>query len=345
MVPGPLDQRTGGYIYDRRIVEGLRASGWSVQVHELAGSFPDADDEAIDAAGTAVRAMDDGVPIIDGLALPAFRDLTPHLPRPWIGLIHHPLAMETGLSTAEVAAFAELESRLMRAAGHLIVTSPKTRRDLQAFDVDPETVSVVCPGVDAAPLARGSHDRRDRRPTALLCIGSLTKRKGHLVLLSALAHLPELDWRLTIVGSALWDPDHAAKVEQAVRDHGFSERVTMVGEQDEDGLARFYQQADLFVLASHHEGYGMVLAEALARGLPILSTTAGAIPDTVPEGAGFLVPPGDAVALAAALRDVLTDKDTFDGLKEGAARARNSLASWRQSSMAFDAVLQSVVGR
>lgn len=342
VVPGRLDQRTGGYIYDRRIVEGLRSDGWQVQVHELPGRFPEIDDEAIQAAGLMVDQVMGELTVIDGLALPAFKDLAGDLPDAWIGLIHHPLAMETGLSTAEVAAFAELESRLMRQAGKLIVTSPKTRRDLAAFDIDPSGVAVVVPGVERAPLARGS---ANDGPTSLLCVGTLTKRKGHLVLLSALADLVDLDWQLTIVGSAAWDPDHACRIEAMIDDKGLSARVTMIGEQDEAGLADFYDRADLFVLASHHEGYGMVLAEALARGLPIVSTTAGAIPDTVPAAAGRLVAPGDSDALAAALRDVLTDVTVYGKLAEGAREVRSTLPSWQESATRFGRILEEMIDR
>lgn len=342
IVPGPLDQRTGGYIYDRRIVEGLRATGWQVEVHELNGRFPDADDVAKEAASAAILAMGDGVPIIDGLALPAFDGISEKLPRPWIGLIHHPLAMETGLSADEVATFAELESRLMRRADRLIVTSPMTRRNLRGFDIDPEDVAVVIPGVDLFPPAKGSEEGA---PTSLLCVGSLTRRKGHPVLISALATLTDLDWYLRIVGSAAWDHEHAAGIEALIEDEGLAERVTMIGEQDEAGLAELYDEADLFVLASHHEGYGMVLTEALARGLPIVSTTAGAIPDTVPASAGRLVEPGDAEALAAAIRDLLTERAVYAELKAGACAARDNLTSWAEAASGFAAVIEQTLQR
>ena len=141
---------------------------------------------------------------------------------------------------------------------------------------------------------------------ALLCVASLMPRKGHVVLLEALRELLDLHWHLTCVGSAERDPACAHSIAAAIDRLGLRQRVTLVGEQAESDLGPFYDRADLFVLASYHEGYGMVLAEALARGLPVISTTAGAIPDTVPDDAGLLVPPGDPQALAAALRQVMT---------------------------------------
>ena len=332
VVPGALNQRTGGYIYDRKIVEGLRADGWSIDVHELKGRFPDVDDEARRSARSAVGSMTDGIAIIDGLALPAFQDLADQLPNPWVGLIHHPLALETGLSEAEMASFAALESRLMRKASKLIVTSPRTKRDLSKFDVDPANVVVIEPGVEPVAMATGSGSDK---PISLLSVGTLTRRKGYPILLNALASLVDFDWHLTIVGSDAWDPLHAAEIRNLVQTLDLIERVDIFGEQDEAGLSSFYHRADLFVLASHHEGYGMVLAEALARGLPIISTTAGAIPDTVPALAGKLVPPGDAGALAEAIRNLLTDSQLYKGVKQGAKTARNSLTDWKTAAGLF----------
>ena len=337
IVPGALDQRTGGYIYDRRIVEGLRALGWNVEVAELPGRFPDPDHEAIQSAEAVISRLGGELAIIDGLALLAFANQMERLDGRWIGLIHHPLSMETGLSNEEIARVAALEGPLMHRASRLIVTSPGTRRDLTGFDIDPARVAVVLPGVVSAAPASGTGGKEPRQ---LLTVGSLTRRKGHLVLLGALADLIDIDWRLNLVGSAVWDPQHAAEIADAIANLGLSDRVTQLGEQDEAGLSRLYDGADLFVLASHHEGYGMVLTEALARALPIVSTTAGAIPETVPEGAGLMVPPGDPVALADAIRKLLTDRDCYQRLARGAAEARKSLQSWDESAEQFAAVIK-----
>jgi glycosyltransferase involved in cell wall biosynthesis len=334
VVPGPLDQRTGGYIYDRRIALGLAALGWPVAVHELAGRFPMVDEVAIEAARAALDAMPAGsLAVIDGLALPAFVDLRP--PRPWVALVHHPLALETGLGVADAGVLAAIERRTLAAASRVIVTSPQTRRDLAGYEVDEARVGVVLPGTDPAPLAR----RAGGPGLAMLCVASLTARKGHLVLLKALATLRELVWQLTCVGSPDRDPATAAAIRAAIRRFGLEGRVRLVGEQAENGLQPFYAEADLFVLASYHEGYGMALAEALARGLPIVATTAGAIPDTVPAAAGILVPPGDPEALAGALARVLTGPGVRDELAAGARAARLTLPTWADAASTFAAEL------
>jgi glycosyltransferase involved in cell wall biosynthesis len=330
VVAGALDQRTGGYIYDRRVVEGLRGLGRPVRVHELAGRFPVVDDLAIAAARAALDEMRaGGLPVIDGLALPAFADLP--MPRAWVALVHHPLALETGLGAVEAERLAAAERRALAAASRVIVTSAHTRRDLAGYDVEAARVGVVLPGTDPAPLARGSADPEP----ALLCVASLTPRKGHLVLLEALADLRDLAWRLTCVGSPDRDPAAAAAIGAAIARLRLEDRVQLIGERVEADLQPFYDAADLFVLASHHEGYGMVLAEALARGLPIVSTTAGAIPGTVPAAAGILVRPGDPEALARALRRLLTEPELRARLAAGARAARRTLPTWSDAVSTF----------
>jgi glycosyltransferase involved in cell wall biosynthesis len=335
VVPGPLDQRTGGYLYDRRIIEGLRAEGRPVTVHELAGRFPLVDDAAREAAAAAVGAMAGGMPVIDGLALPAFADLRERLPRRWIALVHHPLALESGLPAERVEALARIERRLLSSAGRVIVTSPHTASDVAAYHVPEARIGVVLPGTEPAPVARGSGGPG----LALLCVASLTPRKGHQVLLKALAELVDLDWHLTCVGSLERDPQTAQAIGAAIARLGLDARVTLVGERDEAGLAPLYDGADLFVLASYHEGYGMVLAEALARGLPIVATKAGAIPGTVPPSAGMLVEPGDPAAFAGALRQIMTEPALRDLLSAGATSERERLASWADAVRAFSAEL------
>lgn len=335
VVPGPLDQRTGGYIYDRRIVEGLRAAGWTVRVHELAGSFPLVDATARAAAAQVMASDQPRGLVIDGLALPAFTGLLEARPQPWVALVHHPLALETGLRAAEAATLADLERCLLPLAARIVVTSPQTRRDLAAYGILPAKIGVVLPGTEPAPLAAGSGGPG----VALLCVASLTARKGHLVLLEALASLADLPWQLTCVGSDQRDPAVAAEIRAALARLGLAERVRLVAEQAPAALAQYYANADLFVLASYHEGYGMVLAEALAHGLPIVATAAGAVPETVPTSAGRLVPPGDATALAAVLRQVLGDPAELARLAAGARLARRDLPDWPAAARGFAAEL------
>ena len=165
-------------------------------------------------------------------------------------------------------------------------------------------------------------------------------RKGFDVLVAALAILADLPWRLTIVGDLTRDPNEAAKLRASISQHRLSDRIEMFGACIVRALAALYDEADLFVLASRFEGYGMAYTEALSHGLPVIGTTAGAIPDTVPHGAGLLVPAGDVTALAVALRDVIADADLRRRLSEAALEAARTLPTWQQSGAIFAATLE-----
>jgi glycosyltransferase involved in cell wall biosynthesis len=331
VVPGALDQVTGGYLYDRRIVEGLRRLGREVRVLELAGSFPDADAAARAAFAGGLAALPDGTRVaIDGLALAAGEQV---LAREagrlrLVALVHHPLALETGLGAAESDRIAALERDLLRHFRGAICPSRGSAAAVVAYGMDPARVAVVLPGTERP--SRPAAARREGT-VRLLTVGTLTPRKGHLVLIEALAGMAGLDWRLLCLGSLDRDPATTAAVRAAIRRHGLGGRVTLAGERRPELLSDAYAEADVFVLASFHEGYGMAYAEAMAHGLPIIGTSAGAIPETVPAAAGLLVPPGDAAALREALRRVVIDPGLRAALAEGATRAAAALPSWDET--------------
>ena len=343
LVPGDLATRTGGYLYDRRVVDGLRARGWTVTVRPLGGGFPNPSPaEIAHARETLGRLPDGSTAVIDGLALGAMPEVvTPEAGRlRLVGLVHHPLAAETGLDPATARGLGERERAALAATSRCVTTSHQTARDLAGYGVPDGRIGVVPPGTDPAPLA----GRHRSRTLQILCVATLTPRKGHRVLLRALAPLRQRRWRLTCVGSLERDPATAGSVTAECRRLGLAGRVTFLGELDDAALAACYRRADLFVLASFHEGYGMALAEALARGLPVVSTRAGAIPETVPRAAGLLVSPGNVGALSRALDRVLGDPALRDRLAAGARRARRALPTWDTSAQRFAAELLRIGG-
>lgn len=333
VVPGPIDQLTGGYLFDRLIVEGLRASGRKVEVVELAGRYPDVDKAALEAAAGALSSLPSGASaVIDGLALPAFKDcLAQEAGRlKLVGFIHHPLALETGLTEAESRRFAEIEGRLTRLLRGILCPSHRTAEAVAAYGVGKARIAVTPPGTEKPPVRA----RRQQAPGALhlLTVGTITPRKGHLLLIEALARLKSRNWRLICIGSLDRHPETTAALIEAIARHGLGEQVDLWGERPPESLSEAYRDADLFVLPSYHEGYGMAFAEALAHGLPIVATTAGAIPDTVPAEAGLLVPPGDVTALAEALGRLFEDGGLRDRLAAGARRAGAALPDWQEAT-------------
>lgn len=341
LIPGDLGTRTGGYTYDRHIIDGLRALGWTVHIHALGEGFPAPGGAALEQAQRVVESLPDGtLALVDGLAFGVLDELAhAHARRlRWVALVHHPLSLESGLVEAQRQRLHDSERRALQAARRVIVTSPFTARNLVAeFGMPASRISVVEPGTEEAPLASGS---APGEPLNLLCVATITPRKAHVLLAEALAGLKDRPWVLHCAGSLSMDPACTAALKEAIRRHGLEGRVLLHGEQDEAGLRRLYAAADAFVLPSFHEGYGMALAEAIAHGLPVISTRAGAISDTVPETAGVLVPPGDVPALRAALQRLLDDAPWRMQLRRGALAARARLAGWQASSARFaDALL------
>jgi glycosyltransferase involved in cell wall biosynthesis len=327
VLPGDPATPTGGYEYDRRIVAGLRDLGWAVTVHALDASFPAPTPAARAAARDAFARLPDGATVlVDGLALGVLPEVAAAEARRLrlVALVHHPLADETGLEPGRAEALRRSEAQALAAVRFVVTTSGTTARGLACYGVPPERIAVIEPGIDPAPLAAGS----DGPGVALLCVAAVVPRKGHAVLIDALSGLADRDWRLTCVGSLGRSPQTVAALEHRIAALGLTDRVTIRGAVDRATLDACYAHADVFVLPTFHEGYGMALAEALARGVPVVSTRAGAVPETVPPDAGLLVPPGDPAALRDALARVLDDAALRARLAEGARRARARLPGW-----------------
>ena len=340
ILAGDPSTRTGGYIYDARIVAGLRQAGWSVILHTLASRFPNPDAEDLREAGAILAGIPDAaMVVIDGLALAGMADLVrDHAGRLClIALIHHPLALETGLAPAVRERLFGDEREALAHVARVIVTSPTTARELGAYDVAGERIGVVLPGTDAAPPAAGSGADH----LALLCVATLTPRKGHAVLFRALSTLLDRNWQLTCVGSTTRSPETATALCDLLKELRLQDRIALVGEVAPEHLGPYYHDTDLFVLPSLYEGYGMVLAEAMARGLPIISTTAGAVPETVAADAALLVPPGDSAALAAALRQAIDDPSLRRRLANAARR--HTLPDWPTACARFADELQGAI--
>lgn len=334
LVPAPITAVSGGYGYDRAIIAELRAAGHAVDVVELAGHHPLPDDTARQSAQAAWQALPpDALPVIDGLGLPAFEGL-PGLHRA-TGLIHHPTSREASHSEPDRDALAAAERALFPALARCIVTSQATAATLAAdFAVDPARVHVVMPGTSPAPRAPGSGG-----PTCqILSIGTLIPRKGHELLLRALAKLFDLDCHLTIAGGAP-DPVHAATLANLAEDLKISQRVTFAGTVADAALEALWQRADVFALATEYEGYGMAIAEALKRGVPVAITKGGAAGDLVPVEAGVVCDVGDLVTYSKALRRVIFDTELRAEMAEAAFQAGQALPDWPQQGRAFAAAL------
>lgn len=332
LCPGDIGQLTGGYGYLRRLVAGLRTLGETVIVHELPGPHPFVDDASRQAADEIVAAIPDGCPVlVDGLALPvaAHALWVDRLRLRLAALVHHPLHLESGLTAEQADTLFRIERDALANMRHVIVPSRATRAAVMDLSVPDTRVTIANPGTDPAEPSAGSAG--DPAGPVILCVATLTPRKGHLLLVEALSRLSDLPWRLVLVGSDSRHPGQARAIADAVAAHGLTGRVRLTGELSGPALEAEWQAADLFALASFHEGYGMVAAEALKRGLPTIVTDAGALGEVVPVDAGGLVPVGDAAALAVALRRLLSDPAALHAAGMAARTAGAGLPSWQQS--------------
>jgi glycosyltransferase involved in cell wall biosynthesis len=324
------------------IVE-LEKLGWEIELVGLGDGFPRPSQEQQKIAQERLAAIPASRPIvIDGLAFGVLPEVAMQLSsrHPLIALVHHPLAMETGLTAAQADDFRASERGALKAAIRVVVTSATTARVLVAdYGVPEDRIVVACPGTDAVAAAHGSNDGIVR----LLAVGAIVQRKGFDVLIGALATLTDLPWQLAIVGDRGRDPEAAAQMDADIVRAELDDRVTVLGAVSHESLAELYASADLFTLASRYEGYGMVFSEAIAHGLPIIATTAGAIPETVPAGAGVLVAPDDAAALAAVLRRAIEHPDERRRMAASARTAALALPNWTDSAKSFARALEAVL--
>jgi glycosyltransferase involved in cell wall biosynthesis len=358
VVPGDLHTATGGYVYDRAVVDGLRTRGWKVTVHRLDESFPSPTAGAVEQAEHVFSELPDGAcTLVDGMASGAIPDIVVEHARrlTLVALIHMPLAARFDIETSIAERLQAQELRSVRAARHIIVTSRRVQRELTAAGIDPAVTSVIEPGVPPewrlselpSVSSRGSAAPYDRPPSdgglTLLCVATVHAGKGHHLLLGALARLTHLPWHLQCVGSLSHSTATVQSVRQQMDKLGLAGRVTLVGDRPHTQLGDFYRSADLFVLPTLRETYCMAVAEALAHGLPVISSRTGAIADLVGTTAGLLVDPGDGQGLFAALERAINDEALRRSLRKGALEVRSRLTSWSQTCDRMSAILARVL--
>jgi len=340
-IPGDLATPTGGYAYDRRVLALLGEYGIDARLLTLPGSFPRPGAEDLEITRQALCAVSpDDVLLIDGLAWGAMPvEIADALGAKIVALCHHPLGLESGLTQTQANALIANETMNLALAAKVVVTSHSTRATLIAqFGVDPEKIVVAEPGTDPARQAMGSGGQ----VLNILAVGSIVQRKGYDLLVEALAPLNDHDWRLRIVGAQDRAPSCVQALRAQIAAAGLEERIILVGGASDAELDALYHSADLFVSASRYEGYGMVLTEALARGLPIIASTGGAAAATLPDGAGLKVPPDDAPALRQALRRALSDSALRAQLAQAASAAASNLPTWNDAANIIAQTLRAV---
>jgi glycosyltransferase involved in cell wall biosynthesis len=347
VVPDGIDdpgRPSGGNVYDRRLCRGLVSLGWSLHEHAVPGPWPRRDAASLAALDAVVRGIpDDALVLLDGLiASTAPEVLVPQARRlRLVVLVHMPLGHRPADNRADAAR--TQESAVLSSAAAVVTTSAWARhRLLELYPLPADRVHVAQPAVDAADLAIGT-----AAGGALLCVAAVTFDKGHDVLLDAFATMTDLSWQCVCVGSLERDPVFVESLQRHLLDDGLGDRVCFTGPRTGADLDRSYAAADLMLLASRAETYGMVVIEALARGLPVLAADVGGVTEALGHGAdgtrpGLLVAPDDPAALGAALRTWLSDAELRGRLRRAAGERRASLSGWSTTTSAVAGVLDGV---
>ena len=336
-IPGDLKSPTGGYAYDRRLLKLLPAFGVSIRHLALPASFPNPSPRDIAETDRLIAAAPKTATLLlDGLAFGAFPE--PSLDcdgRRLIAVVHHPLYLETGLSHTRKVELKDSETAALNRADHIVVTSRATARILTSeLGIDMSKVTVAEPGTDPAQRATGTG-----APLHILTVGAVSPRKNYDSLVRSLAPLKHIDWKLTIAGALDRHPQAVEALRQTILEHGLVDRVTLAGKVVPATLDRFYESADLFVSASLFEGYGMVIAEAMARGLAIVTTTGGAAAETAHHSAALHVQPGNERQMTSALAKALSDKRLRDSLADASWDIGRTLPTWHETARRIAAVV------
>lgn len=340
--PGDLNTPTGGYGYDRRVMAGLRALGWQVEPVALGEGFPGPSKATLDTARQRLEGLpENGLVVIDGLAFGAMPCVTEGLQDRLrlVALVHHPLCLENGVSPAQAMMLKANESAALSFARHIIVTSPATASQVvELFAIASDSLSVIVPGTDKQMQV----EREQVGYPKLLSVGTVVPRKGYDLLFKALAGLSNEAWHLDVVGGTNADPACFENLQILVRDLDLADRITFHGAVQPDALARYYQAADVFVLASRYEGYGMAYTEALAHGLPVIGSGGGAVRDTLPHEAALYCGIEDVSALQDALKVLITDPARRAEMAGAARAAAAELPDWTDTSRLFSKVLREI---
>lgn len=341
---GDPGQLSGGHVYQRRIAGAATGYDFAIRFVPLPpGAFLRQSLAAHAALVEAFRRSAAAV-LVDSIvaACCAPSLVLKRSPLAVIGILHQPPGGLDGPRASRVLR-KRLDLLSYRRARLLIVTGPPVAEALLRTGLPPARIALAPPGCEVSPergpRAGGGPSRADLRrgrQAALLCVANWHPRKGLRPLLEAMARLPASQATLHLVGDDRVDPAHAAELRRLLQTPELAGRVVVHGPLPASLVTRMYAAADVFVLASTEEPYGMVYSEALAAGLPVVGWRSGNLPHLVESGVdGILVEHGDVGALAAALQRLVEDAALRSRLGKHARRRASTLPSWDRAAAAF----------
>ncbi|HEX2933974.1 MAG TPA: glycosyltransferase family 4 protein [Bacteroidales bacterium] len=338
LIPGDIDTLASCYIYDKRLIEGLKKKGHAVEVHRLSDDFPFPSDESIIQFTKTIRQIPKGeTVIIDSLALGVIPAVLKELSitNPIIGLMHLPLSVDPNYSAYQRTLITKPEMEALGYVGKFIVSSLYTQETLINLGIDENKINLVTPGIDDVPQKKNYPER----PSKLLSIANMCRSKDHSLLVRALTALKDKDWELHCYGNLDWDRNYLADFQALIRKNNLQKKILVHGTISGKELSDAYLEADLFVHPSDFETYGMAMVEALAHGLPVVASTGGGIQKTIPSKMAQFFKPSDVYGLQSILEELFENPVIYKRLYTQALTYKQTAQTWSQTIELFEKAL------
>ena len=338
LIPGDIETLTGGYVYNKIIIEGLRKLDYKVSIYQLPVDFPFPSDKTLEECNQILTKIPFREPIlIDSLAFgPLNKIIAENFGRnPIIPIIHLPLSYNPKYSEETKKHLKEQERNAFEYSPSIIAVSEFTKQLIVEYGINPEKIRVITPGVFKVPRKINY----PHLPKKLLCVGSYLPAKGQLLLVQVLAEIKDKDWTLTMHGIQYFDPEYVQLIENFIVNSNLGERIFMKKQVSGNELIEVYLQADLFILPSLFENFSMALSGALTHGLPVITTNAGGISFSVPENMGLFVTPGNKSELIIAINELLTNPVLYKRLYLSTSAYYKTANTWENSVQQFHSLL------
>jgi glycosyltransferase involved in cell wall biosynthesis len=335
VVPGNIHTLTGGYIYDKRMTDGLRLKGHQIQIHSLSGEDPFSSEERSGQCWERLRAVPKGETIIfDSLVFGAIPGFLKEINQNHIiiALIHLPLSYSKNYLNTRLEKLSVSEEEAFSYADRILVTSRFTMDLLVGVGIDPYKIQVVLPGVEVFTRKAGW----PKLPRNFITVSNYTKNKGYALLIEAMKEIRQLDWTLDCYGDKSFDPKHVGSLSRLIEKYRLTDRIFLHGPVSGKTLAETYVNSDLLIHPSEFETYGMVLTEALAHGIPVVASKGGAITQTVPESMGVFFEVNDSKSLQQILEKLLMDTGNYQALCRETSTYYQRAQTWGKSVEEFE---------
>lgn len=340
--PGDINLLIIPSIYNKHIILGLKEKGYDIKLHTLAHDFPFPSDDSIKECIKLVQSVPAGEPVIfDARALAAIpfvlKDVKQH--NPLIAVVHIPLSVDPQYSAYQRTIITSLEKEAYSQITTFIATNPYAAEQIGFFIENPEKINVIVPGVDISEKKLVYPDV----PVKFLSVANLSRNRDHSILVRAFAALKSRDWALHCYGNFSIDKEYLEELESLINRYGLKNKLFIHENIQGKELKDVFLKADLLIHPSDFEPYGLVPAQALAYGIPVVASTGGGLRNTIPANMGEFFKPGDVYGLQSIIEEFLDNPFLYKKLAARAATYRDNAQTWEKSTQMFEEVLKRLI--